>query len=263
MKLMNIKESKEIVKDAIKIQKNKVVSELDDIAEKVHNYSLFSDVIGELVEVYGNNNEQREIMVDVMRTIPSNHFNLAEVKGEMNAVNLVFNGITFSISTSRIKLIEISLEEIKEPSESTQEVYKTYSTYEKLFLEKWDGRLDELDHTSEKMLIKTYFYVKKGRETPFLYTRKLRKDNYEEIKIYFEDIRKRINIYNKERQEFQEKHNQYEKELEKYNNSLTELKDNFMDFIEENLYILEDFKNNSWRVEFVNIPEELMSKVNI
>lgn len=263
MSYLNINESKKLVKDAIDKQKNKVISELDEISKKVSNSNLISEIVGELVEVYGNTNQQREVMIDIMRTTPSNHFKLATVKGKMNAINFEHNGITFSISTSRIRKIEISISEIEKPVEPNKEAYKTYSSYEVDFLETWAGKLSKLDSTTDKKLIESYFNVRNRRGVPFLYTRKLRKENYEKIRMYLEDIRKRMNVYKREKQEIEEMYNEYEVETEKYNELFSEMESNFKIFIEENNCIMEDFKGKSWRIEFIDIPDEWMKDINV
>lgn len=260
---MNINHARNVVKDAINEQKEKLINELNEISSKVEKHTSFSEIIGELVEVYGNSNEQRKVMVDTMRTLPGNFFTHSDVHSKMNAVSLVFDGITFSISTSRLRSIDISIEKIIEPIEPTKEAYKTYTSYEVDFLEAWrDKSMDDLSAKEEKGLIKTYFNVRRGRDIPFLYTRKLRNSNFEEINIYLEDIEKRMNEYRKEIYEIKKENEQYEVRLNKHNELLNVLEANFKGFIEDNFHILEDFKNTSWKINFENIPDEWLKEVN-
>lgn len=260
---MNINNAKKIVKTAINEQIEKMTNELNEISNKVENHTLFSKVVGELIEVYGNNNKQKEILIEIMRTLPSNFFMYSDVRNKMNAIDLTFDGITFSISTSRLRSIDISIEEIIEPIEPTKEAYKTYTSYEVDFLEAWkDKSMNDLSAKEEKGLIKTYFNVRRGRDTPFLYTRKLRNSNFEEINIYLEDIEKRMNEYRKEIYEIKKENEQYEVRLNKYNELLNVLEANFKNFIEDNLYILNDFKNTSWKINFENVPDKWLKEVN-
>lgn len=238
-----IDEAKESIKKGIEKERLKINSKYDKDKEHVDSLDNIPELMRELVSLYGNSIEQRDIMIQILnKQLKANFFKDASIgRGDNSIVsganNVFFNKGDYSIGfgTSRIHAIIISRkEDLRKPGELFNPITKDMIKVNDLW--------DEYVSTGEgyDRLVQSYSFLRRQVPSDFILRVRLKTTN--ELQEFILDLKKNIKNADIRRDNWENEMKEYKEEKEVFFKVMKDIKDDLL-----------EFTNKGWHIKYNNL----------
>lgn len=239
---------KQTIYNAIEEERKRVEAKLAEDKLRIEKVSTVPEALTELVEIYGNNLEQRKLMTSILKDhLRGEFFKGAEVKGGANYVHFKNGNYSVGFSTSRFHSIVISRDETVEipVHPSGKPLFVQDDVLE--FYEIWENFRDTGEDFDK--LLNVYSKMKRAIPSDFIF--KL-KTTMEDIYEFAKEQEEKINDVNRRKQIWQEELDEYNKEVELFTSIIEDIEIDLLEFrrggwyiTTKNLYTLESIVTES------------------
>lgn len=230
---MNINEVKEKIRTGIEIERAKTNRKYNKDSEDLNLVNNVPEAIKQLVNIYGNSLEQRELMIEILsKYLKADFFQKADVIKGGNHV--FFNDGVHSVAFSTSRVYEIVISKIESTLEPRNKVSPVKQEI-KDFLMLWD----HYQETGEdfRVVVNAYSKIINKSRAGLMFI--FRVNITDEIEDFANE--RKIQIEKVEEQILQ-----YEIMLEKHNKGV----ENFKVFKEEIKEDLANFENSGWTIKY-------------
>lgn len=231
---MEIEKVKSDVYKAINIERQRAMEKYDTHEENIKNSKSVPDILKELVEIYGNNAEQKKIMISILKDfLTARFFKNAEIIRGANSIKFNSGNYSIEFSTSRIHEVVISrsgpLRAPVRPLDIREDIMNFYELWRdyKETGENYDKLLD------------AYSMIRRGTLSGLIFKMRTKIEDIDEFamqqKRYIDNVNKKMEVWKKEVEE-------YNKEIEFFKNMIIEIEDDLF-----------EFRRNGWYINYKNL----------
>lgn len=240
MELQGIEKVKSDVYKAIDVERQRAMEKYDTHKENIKNSKSVPSILKELVEIYGNNAKQREIMTSILKDfLTARFFKNAEIVGGANSIKFKNGNYSIEFSTSRIYDVVISRNGPLRPPIQPLNVREDALN----FYELWKDYKETGENYGK--LLDAYSMMRRGKLSGLIFKMKTKIEDIDEFamqqKRYIDNVNEKIEIWKQEVEE-------YNKEIEFFKNMIIEIEDDLF-----------EFRSNGWYINHKNLygPEKL------
>lgn len=234
---MDLQEAKSTIELGIETERAKMNEKYNSDIEDLNSVETIPEILKQLVNIYGNTTEQREVMSKIINdSLQSSFFRDVDVVKGANY--LVFRDENHSVSFSTTRSFEIIVNQVSDIFQARFR-YDIPELKEEIlsFMEMWD--IYKETGKGYSSLAEDYYKATNKKRPMWMFISKL--DLKKEIAEYAESVEENI----QKREEALKVKEREDKEIE-------EKIQNYKTFVEEIKVDLEDFKKHGWRVKIIN-----------
>lgn len=229
-----IDEIKQSIYQGIEEEQARMEEKYNKDKMKIEKLNTVPEVIKELVNIYGNSMEQREIMIPILQKyLEADFFKEAEVVGRANFIHFQRGEYFIEFATSRMYSINIGRTEI------LRKPIKPLSVSEDIlaFNELWD----HYKKTGEKYdeVVNLYSSMTRDMGTGFIFRKRVKEEAIEE---YVNKNKQHIENVNEKMKRWEEELENNEREKEMLYEIIRDVKDDLI-----------KFRDCGWHIKYLNL----------
>lgn len=229
-----IDEIKQSIYKGIEEERARMEEKYNKDKMKVEELNTVPEAIKELVNIYGNSMEQREVMIPILQKyLEADFFKDAKVVGRANYIHFQKGEYFIEFATSRVYSINIGRTEILRKPIEPLSVREDILAFNELW--------DHYKETGEKYdeVVNRYSIMTRAMEAGFIFRKRVKE---EAIKEYANMNKEHIENVNEKMKRWEEELEDYEKEREMLYEIIRDVKDDLI-----------KFRDAGWHIKYENL----------